>query len=145
MSTNCSRRRNTKNKTSSGVINEPPPTPVMPTRTLTQKLNTKIGSFVERVTSTDRVLSNWLILTISWSVAPVFEKPMVDYLLTTFMFFDIRDILTIANAGYLHLFRRLPGDGSRFCATKVSTSGQPSRNGEQTCGRCSTICRSRRD
>ena len=86
----------------------------MPTRTPTQKPhNTKIGSFVERSSKT-RVLSNWLTSTISSVVAPVFDKPMVYYLLTTFMFFDIRDILIIAKLEDLHLFRRLPGDGSDF-------------------------------
>ena len=86
----------------------------MPTRTPTQKPhNTKIGSFVER-SSTDRGAFQLANLDHILVVAPVFDKLMVYYLLTTFMFFDIRDILIIAKLEDLHLFRRLPGDGSDF-------------------------------
>lgn len=47
-------------------------------------------------------------------LAPVYDKPMILYALSTIMLAGVRDVLVIINPGEESAFRRLLGEGERF-------------------------------
>ncbi|UMG91164.1 glucose-1-phosphate thymidylyltransferase RfbA [Nocardioides sp. TF02-7] len=67
-------------------------------------------------------------LAISKQLAPVYDKPMIYYPLSTLMLAGIRDYLVITNPHESDQFRRLLGDGAHF-GISVDYAVQPSPDG----------------
>lgn len=67
-------------------------------------------------------------LGISKQLAPVYDKPMVYYPLSTLILAGIRDVLIITTPHEAEAFERLLGDGSQF-GISISYASQPSPDG----------------
>ena len=67
-------------------------------------------------------------LGISTQLGPVYDKPMVDYPLSTVIFAGISDVLVITTPHEAAGFERLLGDGSQF-GISISYAQQPSPDG----------------
>lgn len=65
---------------------------------------------------------------ISKQLAPVYDKPMIYYPMSTLMLAGIQDILVITTPHEAEQFERLLGDGSRF-GINISYTQQPSPDG----------------
>ena len=67
-------------------------------------------------------------LGVSKQLAPVYDKPMIYYPLSTLIFAGIRDVLVITTPHDSKAFHRLLGDGSQF-GISISYAQQPSPDG----------------
>ncbi|WMY78040.1 glucose-1-phosphate thymidylyltransferase RfbA [Citricoccus sp. I39-566] len=69
-----------------------------------------------------------ITLGVSKQLVPVYDKPMIDYPLSTLILAGIRDILIITTPHDAEAFHRLLGDGSRF-GINLTYTVQPSPDG----------------